>query len=87
MDASSAAVVAGRIEDTFRAIETARMAGIPILVVRGAISDILAPGCVAEMRRRRPDLVAVEVPRRGHAPMLDEREASAAIRAFVRGLD
>ena len=57
--------------------------GIPILVVRGAESDILEPRVVAEMRRRRPDLVAVDVPDRGHAPMLDEPAAYDAIRAFL----
>lgn len=56
---------------------------IPILVVRGESSDILAPGCVAEMRRRRPDLEAVEIPGRGHAPMLDEPAALIAVRNFL----
>ncbi len=59
------------------------MATIPMLVVRGATSDILAPACVSEMRRRRPDLTAIEVPDRGHAPMLDEPGAIAAIRRFL----
>jgi pimeloyl-ACP methyl ester carboxylesterase len=59
------------------------MKGLPILVVRGATSDILAPQCVAEMRRRRPELTAVEVPNRGHAPMLDEPVAITAIRHFL----
>lgn len=56
---------------------------IPILVVRGASSDILAPACVAEMRRRRPDLEAVEIPGRGHAPMLDEPAAIIAVKDFL----
>lgn len=56
---------------------------IPILVVRGESSDILAPACVAEMRRRRPDLEAVEIPDRGHAPMLDEPAALTAVRDFL----
>ena len=63
------------------------MTGIPMLVVRGATSDILAPECVVEMRRRRPDLTVVEVRNRGHAPMLDETVATAAIRLFLEGLD
>lgn len=62
------------------------MAGIPVLVVRGEHSDILAPACVEEMQRRRPDVVAAEIPKRGHAPMLDEPEALGAIRAFLDGL-
>lgn len=55
---------------------------LPILVVRGETSDILAPACVTEMRRRRPDLEAVEIPARGHAPMLDEPAAIAALTDF-----
>lgn len=62
------------------------MLAIPLLVVRGASSDILAPECVAEMRRRKPDLGVVEVPNRGHAPMLDEAVAIAAIQGFLAGL-
>jgi len=61
------------------------MQSIPLLVIRGASSDILAPECVVEMQRRRPDLVTVEVPNRGHAPMLDEAEAVMAIRRFIGG--
>lgn len=56
---------------------------VPILVVRGETSDILAPECVKEMRRRRPDLEAVEIPGRGHAPMLDEPAAVTALRDFL----
>jgi len=32
---------------------------------------------------RRPDLIAAEVPERGHAPFLDEPEALAALDALV----
>jgi pimeloyl-ACP methyl ester carboxylesterase len=61
----------------------AALTPIPTLVIRGATSDVLAPECVAEMRRRKPDLVAVEVPDRGHAPMLDEPVARAAVLQFL----
>jgi len=56
---------------------------IPMLVIRGAESDILAPSCVEEMIRRHPNLTAVEIPNRGHAPMLTEPEAVAAIDGFL----
>jgi len=59
------------------------LADIPLLVVRGATSDILAPTCVVEMTRRRPDITVVEVPNRGHAPMLDEPVACTAVRRFL----
>ncbi|TVS18623.1 MAG: alpha/beta fold hydrolase [Gammaproteobacteria bacterium] len=62
------------------------MGSTPLLVIRGALSDILAAATVAEMQRRRPDLQAVEVPRVGHAPMLDEPAALTAIEAFLARL-
>lgn len=54
-----------------------------MLVVRGEHSDILSMDCVAEMQRRSPGLVFQSVRNRGHAPMLTEPEALAAIDAFL----
>lgn len=59
---------------------------LPILVLRGAHSDILAAGCVAEMQKRKPDLASAEIPRRGHAPTLDEPESRRAIDSFLAEL-
>lgn len=56
---------------------------IPLLVVRGAISDLFSAETVAEMKARKPDMESVEVARVGHAPMLDEPEAWAAISRFL----
>jgi pimeloyl-ACP methyl ester carboxylesterase len=58
-------------------------AGLPLAVIRGAGSDVLARATVDEMRRRRPDLIVAEVPDRGHIPFLDEPEALAAVRAWL----
>ncbi|MEQ1618176.1 MAG: alpha/beta hydrolase [Terricaulis sp.] len=55
----------------------------PVLSVRGAISDLLSPATVAEMRALKPDLDAVEVANIGHAPMLDEPEAWDAVLGFL----
>ena len=55
----------------------------PVLVVRGALSDILAPGGVEAMRQIKPDLDYVEVPRVGHAPTLDEPEVRQALSRFL----
>ena len=60
---------------------------IPMLVVRGAHSDILAPACVQDMQRRKPDLQVVEIPHRGHAPTLTEPASLVAIEAFLGLLD
>ncbi|WP_172293502.1 alpha/beta fold hydrolase [Pseudoruegeria sp. HB172150] len=58
-------------------------AGLPLATIRGANSDLLSPETFAEMKRRRPDMIAAEVPGRGHVPFLDEPEAVAAIREWV----
>ena len=51
----------------------------PLLLLRGELSDLLAQDTVDEMRRRAPQMEAVTVSGVGHAPMLTEPEAVAAI--------
>jgi pimeloyl-ACP methyl ester carboxylesterase len=63
------------------------LAGVPVMVVRGANSDLLSPATVAAMRERRPDLIAIEVPDQGHAPLLSEPEIIGQIDAFIRSCD
>jgi len=58
---------------------------VPVLVVRGALSDLLSAATMQEMVRRHTGSYAgVEVPRVGHAPILDEPAALAAIEAFLK---
>lgn len=57
--------------------------GRPILLVRGATSDLLDADIAARMRAAAPHMAYVEAPGVGHAPMLDEPEAMAAISAFL----
>ncbi|MGI9341550.1 MAG: alpha/beta fold hydrolase [Gammaproteobacteria bacterium] len=59
----------------------------PVLLVHGALSDILTNEIVAEMRDVKTDLEVVVVPNRGHAPVLDEPEAQNAILEFMERLD
>lgn len=61
-------------------------AGLPLALIRGANSDLLSEATVAEMRRRRPDMICAEVPDRAHIPFLDEPESLAAIHAFLKAL-
>jgi pimeloyl-ACP methyl ester carboxylesterase len=56
---------------------------LPTLALRGATSDILAVSTFDRMLLEKPDLVRVEVPRRGHTPMLDEPVSVAAIDEFL----
>jgi pimeloyl-ACP methyl ester carboxylesterase len=58
----------------------------PTLLIRGATSDLLGPDIAARMRKVAPDMHYAEVPGVGHAPMLDEPEARAAIFEFLRDL-
>ncbi|GGZ96278.1 alpha/beta hydrolase [Arenicella chitinivorans] len=55
----------------------------PMLIIRGAISDLLTRECVTKMQQLNPSLHQVEVPRVGHAPMLDEPESIQAITKFL----
>lgn len=59
------------------------LAGRPLLTVRGAESDILSLDTVRKMREAIPEMAYAEVPGVGHAPMLDEPEALAAIDALL----
>jgi pimeloyl-ACP methyl ester carboxylesterase len=63
------------------------MAGVPLLVVHGANSDILSTATVTAMQARRPDMEVVTVPDQGHAPLLSDARTIAAIAAFAATCD
>ena len=63
-----------------------KLAAIPILVLRGALSDLFSAATVEEMQRRRPDLDVLVVENRGHCPTLDEPESREAITKFLAAL-
>jgi len=77
------------IAEPFRDVSTAvppdlwpaidALAGVPLTLLRGELSDLLSAETVAKMRERHPGMRAVTIPRVGHAPTLDEPEARAAI--------
>lgn len=56
---------------------------LPLALIRGAKSDVLARATAEEMRRRRPDLVFAEIPDRGHIPFLDEPEGIKVVRTWL----
>ncbi len=60
------------------------LAGRPVTVLRGELSDILSAATLTEMGHRLPQMEAVTVPRVGHAPTLGE---AAAIEAISRLLE
>lgn len=61
----------------------AQIKSVPMLVIRGALSDLLSAATVARMVREKSDLQHVTVPNRGHTPLLDEPECLTAIDAFL----
>jgi pimeloyl-ACP methyl ester carboxylesterase len=59
----------------------------PTLLIRGALSDLVEPEQVAMMRAAAPMMAYAEVPDVGHAPMLTEPQALAALREFLGSVD
>ena len=70
----------GDMWDAFEALPA------PLAALRGANSELLDRDVFEEMRRRRPDMLAAEVPGRGHVPFLDEPESVALIRDWAARL-
>lgn len=58
---------------------------LPLLVLRGALSDVLSIDTFARMQHEHPGMLAVTIPDVGHVPMLDEPAAVAAIDSFLAG--
>jgi pimeloyl-ACP methyl ester carboxylesterase len=56
---------------------------VPMLLVRGELSDLLSPDTIKQMGVRNPKMRAITVPRVGHAPTLDEPEVRAKIAALL----
>ncbi len=55
------------------------LTGLPVLSLRGALSDVFAAETQAQMAGSLPNLATTEVPRVGHAPTLTEPSACRAI--------
>lgn len=57
---------------------------VPLLVIRGAMSDLLSAATVERMAREKPGVQTVTVANRGHAPLLNEPECTVAIDTFLQ---
>ena len=66
----------------FRALTT-----VPMLAIRGDLSDIVTPAVFDRMLVEHPSLQRVVVADRGHAPLLTEPECVQAIEQFLQSLD
>ena len=62
------------------------LGNIPLLILRGALSDILAQSAGEKMVAELPRARLVEVPGVGHAPTMDEPQARAAIDVWAAEL-
>lgn len=59
------------------------LAGVPMLLVRGQLSDLISAETVTQMGQRNPAMRTITVPDMGHAPTLDEPEVRAAIHSLL----
>ena len=59
------------------------LAKVPVLSVRGELSDVLSIETQRQMAARHPGLHAVTVPNVGHAPTLDEPASVMAVNALL----
>jgi pimeloyl-ACP methyl ester carboxylesterase len=60
-----------------------RLKPIPLLVIRGELSDVLSVKTAASMVKRHKNALFVTVPAAGHAPFLSEPEAVSALKPFL----
>lgn len=63
------------------------LVGIPLLSVRGALSDLLSATTVSEMKIAYPDMRIAIVPNIGHVPFLTEPAALEAIKSFLMDIE
>lgn len=62
----------------------AALRALPILVLRGASSDLLSSGTLARMQGAHPGLHSCTIARRGHSPTLDEPASRQALTNFFQ---
>ena len=63
------------------------MAGVPLMLIHGGLSDLLSVQGVQDMIARRPDIDLVTVPDQGHAPLLADKPTMDRIVAFCARCD
>lgn len=64
-----------------------KLAGIPLMLIHGGLSDLLSLQGVQDMIARRPDIELVTVADQGHAPLLADKPTMDRIVAFCARCD
>ena len=59
------------------------LAHLPVMLVRGEVSELLSAETSGRMRREHPGLAFVEVAGVGHSPTLEEEEVAGPLDAFL----
>lgn len=78
-------IMAGRVATLWELFD--KTEGLPVSVVRGEFSDLLSAATVEAMKQKNAALDATAIPRRGHAPFLDEAPAKDAIVRWLSRVD
>jgi pimeloyl-ACP methyl ester carboxylesterase len=84
-----------RLSETLRNVDPERplpamwpqfdaLAGVPLMAIRGANSDLLSAKTLQAMKARRKDMEVIEVADQGHPPLLTGDAIVARIADFVR---
>lgn len=63
------------------------LSNVPVLTIRGELSDLLSAETLAQMRLAHPRFENLTVPRQGHAPLLRDSVTQSAIAAFLVSAD
>ena len=83
--ASAEEITAGRVADLWEFF--GKIGILPVSVVRGEHSDLLSDATVAAMKQQNAGLDATTIPKRGHAPFLDEALAKEALVRWLARVD
>lgn len=62
------------------------LAQVPVMAIRGSLSDLLSTETLEAMKTRHPGMRIVQVANQGHAPMLQDETTVAAIEQFVNAV-
>ncbi len=63
------------------------LAAVPVMVIRGMLSDLLSAETVQAMRARRKEMEVIEVADQGHPPLIGTPDVTGRIAAFCGSCD